>query len=130
MFQMMKCRIRILVTVAALIGLATSQNAKVGLSSAASAQDPLKTATKPLTPKSAIQPRSRSSAPLPNASTNSRKTNAELARLERQSTKTGGSKGGNTGAAKAASIKPLGNPSKSGSGINSSYQKPHIPQKK
>jgi hypothetical protein len=115
---------------AAFIGAASAQSAKVA-SSSKSGADPLKTATKPLTPKSAIAPHSSSSAAVPNASANSQKTNAELTRLEHQSVKVEGAKSGNTGAAKSAPIKPSG-PAKTsgasaGSGINSSYQKPHAP---
>jgi hypothetical protein len=127
---MMKCRMVILfVTMAAFVGLAAAQNSKVGLSSTPTAKDPLKTATKPLTPKSAIQPHSKSSAPLPNASANSRKTDAELTRLEHQSVKASGPKSGNTAAAKSAPVKPISPPATSGSGINATYQKPRVPQR-
>ena len=125
----MKCRMAILsVTVAGFIGLAAAQNSKVGLSSTPSGKDPLKTVTKPLTPKSAIQPHSKSSVPLPNASANSRKTNAELTRLEHQSVKASGPKSGNPAAAKGVPVNPVSPPAAtSGSGINSTYQKPRVP---
>ncbi|MFZ0770686.1 MAG: hypothetical protein WCA49_15650 [Candidatus Sulfotelmatobacter sp.] len=127
---MTKCRIGIFcATLAVLMGVATAQNSKVGSSPTKPGPDPLKTAIKPLTPKSAIAPRSSSSAPPPSASLKSGKTNSELTSLERQSIKAGGAKSGNTGAAKSAQIKPSGTPAGSGSGINSSYQKPHVRQK-
>ncbi len=127
---MMKCKVVFwFVTGVALIGLAAAQSSKVGSSSAESGPDPLQTATKPLTPKSAIAPHSKSSAGVRNASTNTQKTNAELTRLERQSVKAGGSKNGSTGAAKAPPVKSANTSSGSGSGINASYQKPHVPHK-
>jgi len=127
---MMKCKVVFwFVTWTALIGLGAAQNSKVGSSSAKTGPDPLKTATKPLTPKSAIGPRRTSSGAVPNSSANSQKTNAELTRLERQSVKAGGSKSGNSGAAKAPPVKSANPASGSGSGINATYQKPHVPQK-
>jgi hypothetical protein len=120
----------LLVTVAAFIGLGRAQNSKLAPSSTASPrQDPLKTATKPLTPKSAAQPPRSSSVPLPNRTTNSSKNGAELNRLERESMDTGVAKGNKTGTVKTPSIKPAGTSSKSGSGINASYQKPHALQR-
>lgn len=123
---MMKYRVVCLfVAVAASIGLATAQNSQVHSSSAKSGPDPLQTATKPLTPKSAMSPQHKSSATVPSAPT-TRKTNAELSRLERQNIKAGGSKK----AAKAPSVpKPAGPSNGSGSGINSTYQKPHVAKK-
>jgi hypothetical protein len=117
------------VTVAAFIGLARAQNSKLAPSSTSPRHDPLKTATKPLTPKSAAQLPRRSSVPLPNGTTNSSKNGAELSRLERQSLDTGVAKGNKTGTVKTPSIKPAGTSSKSGSGINASYQKPHVLQR-
>ena len=128
-FPRMKCRIAFLfVTVAALICVASAQNSKVG-SSAKSGSDPLKTATQPLTPKSAMAPPRKSSVAVPKAATSGRNTSAELTRLERQGVKAGGSKSSNKGASKANSVKPAGTSSGSGSGINSSYQKPRVTQK-
>ena len=127
---MTKCRIAFLfVTVGALICLASAQNPTVGSSSAKSVADPLKTATRPLTPKSAMAPPRKSSVAVPKAATSGRDTNAEITRLERQGIKTGVSKSGNTGASKANPAKPAATSSGSGSGINSSYQKPRVPQK-
>jgi hypothetical protein len=76
-----------------------------------------------LTPKSAIQ--KRGASPLPNAA-NSRKQNLELAGLEQQSIKAEGSKADNRGSAKSPSLKPASTASRSSSGINASYQKPHV----
>ena len=126
---MMKCRIAFLfVTGAALICVASAQNSKVG-SSAKSGSDPLKTATQPLTPKSAMALPRKSALAVPSASTTGRDTSAELTRLERRGIKTGASKSGNKGASKANPVKPAGTSSGSGSGINSSYQKPRVNQK-
>jgi len=114
------------VTVAAFLGLGAAQNSKLALSSTSPRQDPLKTATKPLTPKSAAQPPRRSSVPLPNRATNSSKNGAELNRLERESMNTGVAKGNKAGTVKTPSTKPAETSPKSGSGINASYQKPHV----
>ena len=127
---MMRCRIAFLfVAVAALVCMASAQNSKIGSSSSTSGPDRLKTATQPLTPKSAMALPRKSAVAVPSASTTRRDTSAELTRLERQSIKTGGSKNGNTGASKANLVKPAGTSSGSGSGINSTYHKPHVPQK-
>jgi hypothetical protein len=129
-FPMMKRKIVFwFVAGAAVVGMATAQNPKVGASSSKAGTDPLKTATKPLTPKTAIAPRSKTSGSISTSSANSQRTNAELTRLERQSVKAGSSKGGNAGTAKAAPVKSAKTSSPSGSGINASYQKPHVPQK-
>jgi len=123
---MMKCWIAFLfVTVAALFCLASAQNSTIGSSSSKS-PDPLKTAIQPLTPKSAMAPPRKSSVAVPKAATSGRGTNAELNRLE---IKTGASKSGNTRASKANPVKPAATSSGIGSGINSSYQKPRVPQK-
>jgi hypothetical protein len=130
---MTKCgSVVLFVVVVAFAGRATAQNSFKSRPSSSPA-------TKQLTPKStsAIQPLAlkstspkRSPAPLPHAAANRRKTNTELARLEQQGLHAGGSKSGNREAVKSASIKPIGAPSRSGSGINASYQKPRIPQNK
>jgi len=123
---MMKCWTAFLfVTVAALFCLASAQNSTIGSSSSKS-PDPLKTAIQPLTPKSAMAPPRKSSVAVPKAATSGRGTNAELNRLE---IKTGASKSGNTRASKANPVKPAATSSGIGSGINSSYQKPRVPQK-
>ena len=126
---MMKCRVAfLLVTVAALICVASTQNSKVG-SSAGSGPDPLKKSIQPLTPKSAMAPSRKSSVAVPEAATSGRDTKADLTRLERRGIKTDASKSGNKGASKANPVKPAGTSSGSGSGINSSYQKPRVNQK-
>jgi hypothetical protein len=73
-----------------------------------------------------MAPPRKSSVAVPKAATSGRGTNAELNRLE---IKTGASKSGNTRASKANPVKPAATSSGIGSGINSSYQKPRVPQK-
>ena len=109
--------------------MAPAQNSKIDSSSAKTGADPLKTATQPLTPKSPTTTRRTSAVSVPNASTHSQDTNAELTRLERQSAKVGVSKNSSAPPAKGSSVKPNSSSSGSGSGINSSYQKPRVPHK-
>jgi hypothetical protein len=111
------------VAAAALICLATAQNSQVRASSAKAGPDPLQTATKPLTPKSAMPAQRKSSVAEPIASTSSRNTTAELTHLERQNIKAGGSKSG-AGPAKSASAPKSANTSAGRSGIDFKYQKP------
>ena len=106
----------------ALTSFAPAQTHKASKSSTKPAQDPV---TKPLSSKSAISTRKSSAAPT-GASTSSRKTNAELAHLEKQSVATG-SKTRTSGSAKTVPIKAT--KTNSGPGINASYQKPHIAKK-
>jgi hypothetical protein len=127
---MMKCRGRMLfLTVATLVGVASAQNLNNFKSrpSSSPAIKPLTpksaAAAQPLTPKFAIQKRGVS--PLPNAA-NSRKQNLELAGLEQQSIKVEGAKGDHRGSAKSPSLKPASTASRGSSGINASYQKPHV----
>jgi hypothetical protein len=128
---MMNCRISVVpLTLAALVAMATAQNPKAATSSTTSASDPIKTAIKPLTPKTEGSTHHSTSAPPAGRSANNQKTNAELIRLERQSAKASAPQTANTGAAKNHGPKPAGAPPSSGSGINASYQKPHIPQQK
>ncbi len=127
---MMKCRVAFFfVTIAALIGLATAQKSEIGSPSTKASVDPLKSAPRPLTPKSAIALPRKSSVAVPQISTSSRNTSVELTRLERQSLKTIGSKTGSTGVSKVNPVKPAGTSSASGSGINASYHKPRVSQK-
>jgi hypothetical protein len=118
----------LLVTLVAGICLATAQSTvrkpQVGSSSAKSAADPLTTATKPLTPKSAMPAHRKSSVAVPNTSKSSRNTTAELTQLERQNTKAGASKSGNTPTAKGAPVKSADKSAGSDSGLNFKYQKP------
>ena len=115
-----------LVTMAAGICLATAQNStqksQVGSTSAKSGADPLKTATKPLTPKSAMPAPHKSSVAVPNTSKSGRNTTAELTHLEQQNTKAGSSK--STPPAKVPPVKPADKSAGSDSGINFKYQKP------
>ncbi len=110
---------------------AIAQNSK-GTSSLNKGPDPLQTVTKPITPKSAMTHKpSSAGAAMPMSSS---KTDAELANLERQNSKTikAGTNNPTTNARTAKSNPP--NPTKaasgsgSGSGINAQYQKPHIPK--
>jgi hypothetical protein len=63
--------------------LSLAQSSQVGASSAKRGPDPLKTATQPLTPKSAMPPQRQPSADVPSAAS-SHKTAMELSHLERQ----------------------------------------------
>jgi hypothetical protein len=121
---MMKYRVVCLfVTVAAGICLATAQNSQVRSSSTKSGPDSLQTATKPLTPKSAMPVHPKSSA-APAVSTSGQKTSTELTHLERQNIKAQSPKSGSTGPAKSASVPKPTQTSASGSGIDFKYQKP------
>jgi hypothetical protein len=112
------------VTVAAGIFLAAAQDSQLRPSSASGA-DPLKRATQPLIPKSAMPVHHPSPAVAPNGATSGRNTNEELNHLERQNVKTPSSKSGKTGTAKAASVPKSPDASAGrGSGINFKYQKP------
>ena len=118
----------LLATAMAFAGLAAGQNSKSNSNFYKNPPyHPSSPATQPLTPKSAIPKTSKASAPLPKA--DGRKTNTQLARLEQQNVKAGGSKTGSAGVAKSTSIKSAGTASRSGSGINASYQKPHVRKK-
>ena len=105
----------------ALIGLATAQNSQVHSSSAKSISDPLQSATKPLTPKSAMPSSSHksSAAALPPSTIG--KTNAELSRVEREKIKTGPSPSASKDSPKLASA-PKSN--EANPAINYKYQKP------
>jgi hypothetical protein len=128
---MTKCRISVLpLTLAALLGMATAQNPKTTASTTKSGPDPIKTAIKPLTPKAEGSSHHTTSVPPAGPSVNSQKTNAELTHLERQSAKASAPKTANARAAKNPALKPAGTPPSSGSGINASYQKPHVLQQK
>ena len=117
--------------VTALIGVATAQKSQPRPSSAKSGSEPLTSATKPLTPKSAM-PAHRKPATAgkpaiagPRPVTSSSKATTELNHLERgQNAKNGGSKSSSTAPAKSASAKSTGTPASSGSGIDFKYQKP------
>jgi hypothetical protein len=127
--MMKRLMILLWVTVAALVGFAAAQNSKPKASPSKSSAHNATSSTKPLTPKSAMTPAHKTSVTVPNSS-NSRKTNAELTRLERQNVKAGTPKSNSGGTApKVPAIKSDTKTSANGSGINSSYQKPHVPNK-
>ena len=113
----------LLIAAASLTGLAIAQSSEVRSSSSKPGSDPLQAATKPLTPKSTL-PAQRKSSPvtLPNGSTGSRNTTAELTHLERQKIKTGSSTT-LSAPAKVPPIKPA-ETSAGGAAINYKYQKP------
>jgi hypothetical protein len=113
------------VTVAASISLATAQHSQARSSSAKPARDPLQTAIKPLTPKSATTPRRRSSVVVPKASKSGPNATAELNQLERQNGKPGTSKSKGAGVVKRTSVpKSPDTTARAGSGINFKYEKP------
>ena len=115
----------LLIIAAALTSLAIAQSSQVRSSSPKSGPDPLQTANKPLTPKSAMPTQRKSSVTLPNTSTGSRSTSAELTHLERQNIKAGGSTSVSKGPEKGApAIKPAETSAANGSAINYKYQKP------
>jgi hypothetical protein len=120
-------------TVAALVGLATAQSSKTQSSKTSASSSKLgshsaTSSTKPLTPKSAMPPARKKAVSAPMASTENRRTNAELSRLEKQNAKVGAPKSGNPNTAKVPPLKSDAKPSTNGSGINSSYQKPKVPK--
>jgi hypothetical protein len=116
------------VTIAFGICLATAQNSTTRSSSSARpGSDPIKAATKPLTPKSAMPPQHKSgtAAPVPHNTTKGRAADAELTRLEHQNLKVKGSTTGNPPAPNhATSRKPSATSAQKGSGIDFKYQKP------
>jgi hypothetical protein len=116
-----------LVTTAAGICLAAAQNSGVRSSSVKPGSDPLKAATKPLTPKSAMPPQHKPSTAVqgPQNATKGGSTNAELTRLERQQAKAGHSNTRSTPTPNVASArKPSDTSARKGSGIDFKYQKP------
>jgi hypothetical protein len=83
---MMKYRIvGLLATLVGGICIATGQSSKAHSSSPKA--DPLTTATKPLTPKSALEQRHKAAVAAPRSTKSASKTSAELNRLEQQPTK-------------------------------------------
>jgi hypothetical protein len=124
-FPMMKCRVVCLfIAVAALSCLGTGQNSQGRSSSPGKpGPDPLQSATKPLTPKSAMPAHSKSSVAVPNASAYGGSTNAELNHLELQNVTAGGAKSA-ARPPKGTSALKSADTSTSGSGINFKYHKP------
>jgi len=122
----MKLRIVCLcVALAASISLATAQHSQARSSSAKPARDPLQTAIKPLTPKSATTPGHKSSVAVPKTSKSGPNITAELTQLERQKIKTGTSKRKDAGAVRRTSVpKSPDTTARAGSGNNFKYEKP------
>jgi len=111
--------------------LATAQTSQAHLSSTHPTPDPLKSATRPLTEKSANTPRHRSSVVPPQKSAGASKTNAELTGLERQRdvvkgpTNRAASSPRNTSSSKPpATSKTAGTPAGNGTAIDYQYKKP------
>lgn len=104
--------------------LATAQNSQVHSSAAKSTPDPLKSATKPLTPKSGTTPHHSSPSVPTSKPASTGNTNAELTRLERQKVTTKGPKPGAGTPKNPTGSKPADTSSASGPGINYKYQKP------
>lgn len=104
----------LLMTVAAAMGLATAQSSKTHYSSAKPRSSHIQTESKPLTPKSAMPAKHKSSGAATGASKTNRSTNAELTRLERQPVKAGNGKGtpaaGTKPSTLGANSKNLGTP--------------------
>src|SRR6266446_7387394 len=116
----------LLVSVPAWICLATAQDAhikssQVKSSSTKSSAASHATATKPLTPKSAMPAPHKSSAVVPKPSKSSANTSAALTHLEQQNSKAPGVKSGTPPAPKVASTPKS---AVSNSDINFQYQKP------
>lgn len=114
-------RVFLFIAVAGSIGLATAQSSQTHSSSTKTGPDSLKSATAPLTPKSAMPRQSKSSVAVPSAPTTSQKTPAELTRLERQNIRAAGPKSNNAGPAKVAPAKSEATPSEK---LDFRYQKP------
>jgi hypothetical protein len=108
-------------TVATWTCMAAAQSSPGGSSSAKASPDPLQSATKPLTPKSAMPAPHKSSVVAPNPS--GRNTTAELTHLEQQNIKSGSSNSSKGSAKSVPPLKPAGT-SGSGPGIDFKYQKP------
>jgi hypothetical protein len=105
---------------------ASAQKHERTWSSAKSGSTSSSASNKPLTPKTAIAPHKTSSSLPGGATSGVRRNNQELAHLERQGVPAGSSKNAST---KALKVGPAKATSGSNSGINSSYQKPRIPNK-
>jgi hypothetical protein len=123
---MIKCKLVCLfLTVATCTFIATAQNSPAGSSPAKATPDPLQSATKPLTPKSAMPAKHKSSAAGPSAVATNKNTTAELTHLEQQNIKAGNSNSGNNRPAKSVTLpKPANTSAASGPGIDFKYQKP------
>jgi hypothetical protein len=104
------------------ICLATGQTSQTRSSSAKTGSDPVKAATKPLTPKSAMPAPRKSSAAVPNTPKGGSNATTELNRLEHQPASGGTAK--STPPAKVTVPKTSTASAGNGSGINFKYQKP------
>ena len=116
-----------LLAVITLISMAAAQSANPHSSSTKpltgrSSADTSQTATKPLTPKSAMPAQRKSPAVTPHGSASAKKSNAELAGLERKNVAASHSQKQN--ARKTNSGATPKTASQTGSGINFKYQKP------
>lgn len=104
-----------------LVSQGTAQNPPTRSTPHKSDPGAVPTASKPLTPKSAMPAKRKSSVTLP-ADSSTRNTSAELSHLERQKTRTNGAKGADKGSQKIA---PKAETSAAnGSGVNFKYKKP------
>lgn len=111
-------------TAAAWSCLAMAQNSQTHLSTAKSAPDPLKAATKPITEKSATTPvHHKSSVVLPTPA-GSANTSTELGRVEGEKVSTKGQTSGGTALKNTSSSKTANPTGGSAPGINYKYQKP------
>ncbi len=106
--------------------LATAQSSQSHLSSPAQPVDPLKTATKPLTAKSAAPAPHKSSVAMPQKPSGKASTNTELSRLERQKIvlSNGPKSATPTSTKNTPSPKPAGTSAGSSAPIDYKYQKP------
>jgi hypothetical protein len=127
----MKYRVAWLLAVTASLGIANaaaargqSSSSSLAASSSASksGKDPIKAATKPLTPKSAM-PEQRKSAPATPPATRTH-TSSELGQLERSSVNASNSKPKQSSAAKVPSIAKSSSTTTPSQTMNFKYQKP------
>jgi hypothetical protein len=113
----------LLATLIAGICMASAQTSKTHSSSTKPNPDPVTSATKPLTPKSAMQPPRKTAAVVAGSTKSASKTSAELNHLERQPAHTANQKG--TPAAKATPKAVTTDPAAANnSRTNFKYQKP------
>jgi hypothetical protein len=110
-----------LVNVSAALGQSSSSSLTTSATDSKSGKDPIKSATKPLTPKSAM-PERRKSAPITPPATGTH-TSSELGRMERSSVRASNSKPDGSSAAKAPAI-PNSSGAAASQSMNFKYQKP------
>lgn len=127
---MMKYRIVcLLVAVAAFSSLSPAQNSQPRSSSATAGSGALKTATKPLTPKSAMPAHRKAATVAPKATGTMNTTTAQLNHLERQNNKANSPKNPGAAPGKDTTLKSGSAPAGKSSGIDFKYQKPAGAQK-